>query len=111
MAKITGFGKRLGGGYSAQLAKDLLSDANLVAVGAGLVPHYVWDDESSQYTDELASYSLAVSAEELEPFDVKLPSSVTFDGDFLSRVAFDGLEACQVRGSVYFRARDVKAVK
>lgn len=111
MAKISGFGKSVGGGYSVKLAKDLVGDASLFAVGAGLVPHYAWDDTLSRYTDELVSYSLAVSAEGLEPFEVKLPSGVTFDGDFLSRVSFDGLQACQVRGQVYFKADDVKAVK
>lgn len=111
MAKLSGFGKSLGGGYSAQLAKDLVGNAVLVAVGDGLVPRYAWSDDEGRYTSDVVSSSLAVSAEGFQPFEVKLPSDADFSGAFLSHVRFDGLEACQVRGSVYFRARDVKVVK
>lgn len=111
MAKISSFGKSVGGGYSVKLAKDLVGDATLVVVGDGLVPRYAWSDDESRYTSDVTSNVLSVSAEGCQPFEVKLPADVTFDGPFLSHVTFDGLEACQVRGNVYFRAQAVKVVK
>lgn len=111
MAKLSSFGKSLGGGYSAQLAKDLVGNADLLVVGDGLVPRYAWSDDDNRYTSDVTSTSLSVSAEGFEPFEVKLPSDADFTGSFLSHVSFDALEACQVRGSVYFRARAVKVVE
>ena len=111
MAKIGNF-KKVSGGYSAELANQLLEGvSNLTVVGSGLVPHYAWDGESKSYTSDLESYSLTVGAPAIEPFSVKLP--VESDGDFSfgSHVRFDGLEACQVRADVYFKARSVKVVK
>lgn len=110
MAKIGNFKKA--GGYSADLASSLLEGVSvLTVVGSGLVPHYSWDSDSRSYTSDLESYSLTVSAPTLEPFSVKLP--IESDGDFIfgSNVTFSGLEACQVRSEVYFRAQSVKVVK
>ena len=111
MAKMSSF-KKVSGGYSADLANQLLEGVSgLTVVGSGLVPQYVWDSEAKSYTDDLESYSLAVGAPEVEPFSVKLPAESSGDFAFGSHVRFDGLEACQVRTNVYFRARSVKVVK
>lgn len=101
------------GGYSSELAESLLGGVKLVLVSE-LIPRYAWSDETRSYTDEVTARSIFVASSDLSaPLEVKLPkeASVPSGVGFLSRVHLEGVEACQIRSQVYFRASGLKEDK
>lgn len=103
----------VGGGYSSELATDLLRGVKLVLVSE-LIPRYAWSDDTRSYTDEVVAQSIFVASSDLSaPLEVKLPKgfSLPSEAKFLSQVYLEEAEACQVRSQIYFRAKGVKEAK
>lgn len=95
-------------GYSSQTAKQILTDAPIKWIGPEFEPKYKWVD--GKPTSEVTGYSAWVTQEGLPPFQVKLPKEADIP-DYLQIIEFEGLEACEVRSNVYFRADSMKMVK
>lgn len=100
---------RRNGGYSAETANNYI-DGNqpIYSLSTELEVQHKWQD--NRPTDEIVGYKAWFSQEGLEPFEVKFENKVKLPS-YLSKVSFDGLEGCEVRNNVYFRAANLKEVK
>lgn len=97
------------GGYSEMIARNYISDAKPVyCLSTELIPQYEWVD--SRPTTNIVGYSAWFSQEGLEPFKIKFGAKVKLP-EYLAKAEFQGLEACEVRNNVYFRASGIKEAK
>lgn len=98
------------GGYSTTTAQDYISP-NLPIYSLSTELEIQQKFEDGKPTGEILGYKAYFIQEGLEPFQVKFADKPQLPS-FLSTVRFEGLEACEVAYSVYFRARDVmEAIK
>lgn len=96
-------------GYSEMIAKNYVNDAKPVyCLSAELIPQYEWVD--SRPTTNIVGYSAWFTQEDLEPFKIKFGAKVKLP-EYLTKVELQGLEACEVRNNVYFRASGIKEDK
>lgn len=96
------------GGYSDATAKIYVTGEKPVYLITILSPEFEY--ENNQRTDRIAAYSAWFSSEGLPPFKVKFPEEISLP-DYMSIVEFEGLEAIEIRGNVYFKANNLKQVK
>lgn len=93
------------GGYSTELAKEIISDSkSVISLSTELEPQYVWD--KGHRTDQISGFQAWFAQEDLGAFKIKFEHEVKLP-PFLSEVDFVDLEACQVRNNVYFKAKDI----
>lgn len=95
-------------GYSASNASKVLNGNPIQYVGPEMEIKYIW--KNNRPTSQIDGYSTWFIQEGLPPFSVKFPEKVKLP-DYLQKVEFEGLEACEVRNNVYFRAKGLKVVK
>lgn len=96
-------------GYSAKLVTTYLDTAKPIRnASTELTPQYEWVDNKP--TDKIVGYRAWFIQEGVDPFTIKFTNKVKLP-KYLGKVEFDGLEACEVRNNVYFRAESVKEVK
>lgn len=101
--------RKMSGGYSAQTVNNYLDLAKpIYSLSTELTPKYKWED--NRPTDQVTGYSAWFSQEGLDPFTIKFVDEVKLP-KYLAKVDFEGLEACEVRNNVYFRAQSVKEAK
>jgi hypothetical protein len=97
------------GGYSIETAATYIDSSKPVySLSVELEPQHKW--QNNEPTEEIIGYRAWFSQEGLEPFEVKFASKVKLP-NYLAKVEFDQLEACEVRTQVYFRAAGLKEVK
>lgn len=97
------------GGYSAETAATYVDNSKSVySLSTELEPQYKW--ENNKPIEEITGYKAWFSQEEQEPFEVKFASKVKLP-NYLAKVELEGLEACEVRNKVYFRATGLEEVK
>lgn len=97
------------GGYSAETAATYVDQSQPVySLSVELEPQHKW--ENNEPTEEIVGYRGWFSQKGLEPFQVKFSNQVKLP-EYLAKVNLNSLEACEVRGQVYFRAADLKEVK
>lgn len=96
-------------GYSAKLVTTYLDMAKPIRnLSTELTPQYEWVDNKP--TDKIVGYRAWFIQEGVDPFTIKFTNKVKLP-KYLGKAEFDGLEACEVRNNVYFRAESVKEVK
>lgn len=100
---------RRNGGYSADTANNYV-DTNkpIYSLSTELELQRRWQD--NRPTDEIVGYKAWFSQEGQEPFEVKFEDQIKLP-DYLAKVNFNNLEACEVRSKVYFKADSLKEVK
>ncbi|MCX8720380.1 MULTISPECIES: hypothetical protein [unclassified Lactobacillus] len=96
-------------GYSQQVVNRYLDLAKpIYCLSMDLAPQYEWKD--SRPTDNVVAYRGWFTQEGADAFSVKFTSEIKLP-KYLAKVEFDGLEACEVRNNVYFRAKSIKEAK
>lgn len=97
------------GGYSTDTAATYVDQSQPIhSLSVELELQHKW--QNNQPTNEVTGYKAWFSQEGSEPFQVKFATQVRLP-QYLAKVEFDQLEACEVRGQVYFRATALKEVK
>lgn len=97
------------GGYSTDTAATYVDQSQPVySLSVELEPQHKW--QNNEPTEEITGYRAWFSQEGSEPFQVKFATQVKLP-QYLAKAKFDQLEACEVRGQVYFRATELKEVK
>lgn len=97
------------GGYSADIAAAYINQSQSVhSLSVVLEPQHKW--QNNEPTEETTGYRTWFNQKGLEPFQVKFDNQIKLP-EYLAKVEFDQLEACEVRGNVYFRAHGLKEVK
>lgn len=97
------------GGYSADIAATYINQSQPVhSLSVELEPQHKW--QNNEPTEEITGYRAWFSQKGLEPFQVKFDNQIKLP-EYLAKVKFDRLEACEVRSQVYFRAGALKEVK
>lgn len=97
------------GGYSTDTANNYIDNNQpIYSLSTELEVQHRWED--NRPTDEIVGYKAWFSQKGLEPFEVKFEDQIKLP-DYLSKVSFDKLEACEVRNNVYFMAASLKEVK
>lgn len=100
---------RRNGGYSIETANNYIDSTQpIYSLSIDLEVQHRWQD--NRPTDEVAGYKAWFSQEGQEPFEVKFDNQIKLP-DYLAKVNFDNLEACEVRSKVYFKADSLKEVK
>ncbi|QGY97151.1 hypothetical protein E6A54_07670 [Lactobacillus johnsonii] len=96
-------------GYSEVVPKRYL-DKNkpITSLSTDLEIQYRWKE--GRPTSEIESYKAWFSQEGLPPFTVKFLDPIDLP-KYKALVEFEGLEGCEVKGNVYFRATRVKQIK
>lgn len=101
--------KRRNGGYSADTARNYIDNNQpIYCLSTELDEQHKWQD--NRPTDEVIGYKGWFSQKGLEPFQVKFEDQIKLP-DYLSKVSFDSLKACEVHNKVYFKADSLKEVK
>lgn len=101
--------RKLMGGYSANIVQQYLDLAKpIYCISTELTVKYQWKDGAP--TEKIDGYKGWFCQEGVEPFAIKFPDNVALP-PFLTKVELKGLEACEVRRNVYFRAVSVKEAK
>lgn len=104
---------KLRNGYSSELAKFYVSSKeDIISLSPELEPQYKWEakDTTRKPTSEIIGYRAWFSIKGEQPFQVKFLNKVSLPS-YLAKVKFEGLEACEVRNKIYFRASDIKEVQ
>jgi hypothetical protein len=96
-------------GYSKDVAKMYVpNDEPIYCVSSQLSEQVKWQD--GKPTGEIAGYQAWFVAQDTEPFKIKFSKQVKLPAMF-TQVKLDDLEACEVGNQVYFRAKDIEAMK
>ena len=94
-------------GYSTDLANVYVPEGtDIISISDELTTKVKWVD--GHPTDEVTGYTLLFAIPN-NFFTVKFDKEVKAPA-FKANVKFTGLEACEVNGNIYFRAKDVKEV-
>lgn len=97
------------GGYSEIIAKSYIEEAKpIYCISSELITRYEW--VNNRPTSKIVGYCAWFTQKNLEPFKVKFSNKIKLP-DYLAKVEFQDLEACEVRNNVYFRASDIKEVQ
>ena len=96
-------------GYSVNIANEYLDNKQAICcLSTELEPQFNFED--GKPTSEIIAYRAWFSQKGLPPFTVKFEDKIELP-NFMSLVAFENLQACEVRYNVYFKADSVKEVK
>lgn len=96
------------GGYSALTASEYVDSKQAIHLISSELEEQV-KFEDGKPTDEVVAYKAYFSQEGLPPFSVKFNSKIELPR-YMSLVAFDNLQACEVNYNVYFKADGLSEV-
>lgn len=98
--------KRSRSGYSKEVAEEnLFTSKPIISLSTELTTQYKWVD--GERSDTVIGYQAWFVQEGTEPFKIKFEKKPTLP-PFLSEVALENLEGCEVGNNVYFRAKGFK---
>lgn len=101
--------RKLNSGYTTDTANNYIDNNQpIYSLSTQLEVQHKWQE--SQPTDEVTGYKAWFSQSGQEPFEVKFANQVKLP-NYLAKVSFDNLQACEVRNRVYFKADSMKAEK
>lgn len=96
-------------GYSNGVANRYIDNNKPVySISVELDSQYRWED--GQPTSKVVGYKAWFTQEGLPPFSVKFSDEIDLP-KYMSIVEFEGLEGCEIKNNVYFRATSVKKIK
>ncbi|MGO3096117.1 MAG: hypothetical protein ACTIIY_08380 [Lacticaseibacillus paracasei] len=97
-------------GYSPEVAEDYIDSKKPVIFLSSFVEKQ-FKYEDNHRTNEVSGYKYWFVQEGLNPFSVKFSEELNEGLNLLDEVFFVELEGIEIRGNVYFRAKDVKSTK
>ena len=91
-------------GYSSQLFQEIFgNEKTAIVLSRDPIIRMKYDDNKP--TDEIDSYRYWFVIKGEQPFEVKFSDQQTIEQ--FDEIEFQGAEACNVRGNIYFRANSV----
>ena len=91
-------------GYSSQLFQEIFGNEK-TAIVLSPEPNIRMKYVDNSPTNEIDSYRYWFVIKGQQPFEVKFSSQQTIEQ--FNEIEFQGAEACNVRGNIYFRANSV----
>ena len=95
-------------GYSSQLFQEIFGNEK-TAIVLSPEPIIRMKYVDNKPTNEIDSYRYWFVIKGQQPFEVKFPAQQAIEQ--FDEIEFQGIEACNVRGNIYFRANSATVLK